>query len=331
MTAASGAAELPPPASSPGVRPTPPAPSPDTYSFLDSYTPLNTFPVLLQQAQKRTHALFINNVGLKPQPFLPAVEEKLKIKLHDEYFFPPPVSSVPPAPSVPSGCSSAPSLAPPPFASLGTQESTDGKARARPSLALPSSSSGTTGSSPPETAGLKAGSVCTPGMTVGELVVELSAHLAASSATTPSRSPTLHGDVSTRTVALRSEGAAESSKVVGLNGTSAAATGGGESLGASGVLSSLGTGRGELANLRLKNLPAALRPTWHAPWKLHRVISGHLGWVTCLAVDPTNDWFATGEGGSCRNGISFTSGSGSRILYSWYLAPRCRSLHGTHI
>jgi pleiotropic regulator 1 len=35
-------------------------------------------------------------------------------------------------------------------------------------------------------------------------------------------------------------------------------------------------------------------PDWHAPWKLMRVISGHLGWVRCVAVDPTNEWFATG-------------------------------------
>ena len=27
-----------------------------------------------------------------------------------------------------------------------------------------------------------------------------------------------------------------------------------------------------------------------------RVISGHLGWVRCIAVDPSNEWFATGSG-----------------------------------
>lgn len=36
------------------------------------------------------------------------------------------------------------------------------------------------------------------------------------------------------------------------------------------------------------------RPNWHAPWKLYRVISGHLGWVRCVAVEPGNEWFATG-------------------------------------
>lgn len=37
------------------------------------------------------------------------------------------------------------------------------------------------------------------------------------------------------------------------------------------------------------------KPKWHAPWKLKRVISGHLGWVRAVAVDPTNDWFVTGS------------------------------------
>lgn len=38
------------------------------------------------------------------------------------------------------------------------------------------------------------------------------------------------------------------------------------------------------------------RPEWHAPWKLMRVISGHLGWVRSLAVEPNNQWFASGAG-----------------------------------
>ncbi|KAJ5995153.1 hypothetical protein N7481_002130 [Penicillium waksmanii] len=37
-------------------------------------------------------------------------------------------------------------------------------------------------------------------------------------------------------------------------------------------------------------------PEWHAPWKLMRVISGHLGWVRALAVEPNNQWFASGAG-----------------------------------
>ncbi|KAI8629303.1 putative pre-mRNA splicing protein [Xylariaceae sp. FL1651] len=38
------------------------------------------------------------------------------------------------------------------------------------------------------------------------------------------------------------------------------------------------------------------KPDWHPPWKLMRVISGHLGWVRSLAVEPHNQWFASGAG-----------------------------------
>jgi len=37
------------------------------------------------------------------------------------------------------------------------------------------------------------------------------------------------------------------------------------------------------------------RPVWHAPWKLHRVISSHVGWVRCVTVDHSNEWFVTGS------------------------------------
>ncbi|KAG8533359.1 pre-mRNA-splicing factor prp46 [Bacidia gigantensis] len=39
-----------------------------------------------------------------------------------------------------------------------------------------------------------------------------------------------------------------------------------------------------------------VRPEWHAPWELMRVISGHLGWVRALTVEPNNRWFASGAG-----------------------------------
>lgn len=36
--------------------------------------------------------------------------------------------------------------------------------------------------------------------------------------------------------------------------------------------------------------------TYHPRWKLSRVIAGHLGWVRSIAVEPGNQWFATGAG-----------------------------------
>merc|ERR1719330_2220428 len=35
------------------------------------------------------------------------------------------------------------------------------------------------------------------------------------------------------------------------------------------------------------------QPQWHRPWKLHKVIAGHQGWVRCVAVDCENQWFVT--------------------------------------
>jgi len=42
--------------------------------------------------------------------------------------------------------------------------------------------------------------------------------------------------------------------------------------------------------------PVMPKPEWHAPWKLMKVIAGHLGWVRCCAFEPGNEWFATGAG-----------------------------------
>lgn len=39
-----------------------------------------------------------------------------------------------------------------------------------------------------------------------------------------------------------------------------------------------------------------IKPEFHPQWVLKRVISGHLGWVRSVAVEPGNKWFATGAG-----------------------------------
>ncbi|XP_046670043.1 pleiotropic regulator 1 [Homalodisca vitripennis] len=53
---------------------------------------------------------------------------------------------------------------------------------------------------------------------------------------------------------------------------------------------------GAVANvLASRKAPSMPKPKWHPPWKLFRVISGHLGWVRCVAVEPGNEWFATGS------------------------------------
>lgn len=39
----------------------------------------------------------------------------------------------------------------------------------------------------------------------------------------------------------------------------------------------------------LRKAPTMPKPKWHPPWKLFRVIAGHLGWVRCVAVEPGNE------------------------------------------
>ena len=48
--------------------------------------------------------------------------------------------------------------------------------------------------------------------------------------------------------------------------------------------------------LTLHKTTRVIKPDYHPPWRLMRVISGHLGWVRSVAVEPGNKWFATGAG-----------------------------------
>ncbi|KAJ3122323.1 hypothetical protein HK098_002946 [Nowakowskiella sp. JEL0407] len=48
--------------------------------------------------------------------------------------------------------------------------------------------------------------------------------------------------------------------------------------------------------IRIKDTKKVAKPEWHAPWKLMRVIPGHIGWVRSVCVDPSNEWFVTGGG-----------------------------------
>ena len=65
----------------------------------------------------------------------------------------------------------------------------------------------------------------------------------------------------------------------------------GTSASAMSLVSALNANTGTVA-LRKQRV---VKPEWHAPWKLLRVISGHQGWVTSIAVDVKNRWFATGS------------------------------------
>jgi len=60
------------------------------------------------------------------------------------------------------------------------------------------------------------------------------------------------------------------------------------------VVATASTSRSTTLMPRSRAAQNVVQPEWHAPWKMMRVISGHLGWVRAIAVDPTNEWFATG-------------------------------------
>lgn len=53
-------------------------------------------------------------------------------------------------------------------------------------------------------------------------------------------------------------------------------------------------------------------PRWHAPWEPMRVIAGLGGWVRCVAVDPSNEFFVTGS--ADRNITVWDLASGTRKL-----------------
>lgn len=63
-----------------------------------------------------------------------------------------------------------------------------------------------------------------------------------------------------------------------------------------------------------KQPPKVQTPQWHAPWELSAVISGHLGWVRSIAVDASNEWFATG--------------AADRTIKIWDLAKCCAGADG---
>ncbi|RKP03715.1 hypothetical protein CXG81DRAFT_29198 [Caulochytrium protostelioides] len=62
------------------------------------------------------------------------------------------------------------------------------------------------------------------------------------------------------------------------------------------------------------------KPQWHAPWKLMRVMSGHLGWARCLAVEPNNEWFVTGAADRTIKVWDMASGK-LKVTLTGHIAP----------
>lgn len=85
-----------------------------------------------------------------------------------------------------------------------------------------------------------------------------------------------------------------------------------------------------LGTVALGKLKRLVRPTWHAPWKLMRVISGHQGWVRCVTVDHSNQFFATGSNDRTIKFWDLASGKLKLTLTGHISAVRGLALSSRH-
>lgn len=81
---------------------------------------------------------------------------------------------------------------------------------------------------------------------------------------------------------------------------------------------------------RINQSYAPEKPQWHAPWKLMRVISGHLGWVRSVCVEPDNQWFATGSADRTIKIWDLASGKLRLTLTGHIMAVRALAVSARH-
>ena len=46
--------------------------------------------------------------------------------------------------------------------------------------------------------------------------------------------------------------------------------------------------KSQIGAVYARSISKLVKPEWHRPWKLMRVIAGHKGWVRCIDIDPSN-------------------------------------------
>lgn len=257
---------------------------------------MRSLPQLCQVSVQRSRELFAANEGLRAPPFVPALEMSLRLKIATEYSF--------------TNKHAAAAAAAAARDSSKTQHAlTDGDA-GKEKVAVTGDSAGIVSSSSlvgaaaspllgttaaPSPAAPVAAAAIPPGSSMSEMIQILSPYAGTSIAVSNGVSAAAAGG------ALDLAGDGASSEGTG-DSKSAMMTG---SAGR-GQIEGRGGGGELLSGLRLRKALEPLRPQWHPPWKLLRVISGHLGWVNCVAVDATNSFFATG--------------SNDRLLKIWDLA-----------
>lgn len=64
------------------------------------------------------------------------------------------------------------------------------------------------------------------------------------------------------------------------------------------------------------------KPVWHRSWKLARILEGHHGWARALAIDPSNEWFASGAADSTIKIWDMASGKSKTMLTGHISAVR---------
>ena len=246
---------------------------------------------LCQISVKRARELFAANEGLRAPPFPPAVEISVRLKLGDEYSF---ANKHSPAAAPAAAAADDDDKAAHQITGTGQQSMiSDGDKRLALQDAADAAVAATTSAVPAETATTAATGGATAA-TGGAAVVPAGASL----------SELIHA--LSPYAGSTNEAAAAAAGVAAGSAAAAAAEGAGGDAPRSSLVSVGSSSGGELGGLTLKRVLEPLKPQWHPPWMLQRVISGHLGWVNCVSVDPTNTFFATG--------------SNDRLLKIWDLA-----------
>ncbi|KAF8820280.1 WD domain, G-beta repeat-containing protein [Cardiosporidium cionae] len=248
-----------------------------------------SFQQLLKKDLQRTCDFFVGNVALKPTDLKACTATKIRLKLLDEYNFRPASSSAPFAEPLAS-VTALPSTST--RSTLPHRESVPFSSKSSLNEDTTPTISSTTNVPSHVNSSSSLAALSTPTTSLAGLIQEITGD------GNDSRETHAYGGLAGNTAKFKKD---SSTSYVGSEAITVL-----QPLPApSGVKRSFSTSS-ELSTLTLHSPVTAPKPTWHAPWKLHRVISGHQGWVQCLSVDPTNEWFA--------------SGGNDRLLKIWDLA-----------
>jgi len=230
----------------------------DEISDLPSIEPqsLNT---LHLKSLKRTYDMFLSNVSARIPDYTKALQILTNIKINDEYAIVKDMGSI--SSTVPGRYKPPPAI-------------TSGSSNAPPLLLT-----NTTSSFMDQDEDIQGSHSYPSGPGIKNIPGQTGSHLTTASTVSPQATQAYHEELaSTSSVPQISSSLVQIKEAAGIP----------ERYRAPSVTSNM-----SLAKRASVKIP---KPEWHAPWKLMRVISGHLGWVRSVDIDPANEWFATGAG-----------------------------------